>query len=418
MKNLLAFILLIPILCFGQEEYQDIRKLFPKPNEQVEVKTYKGYLNHIHPVIFLLGMKDRIVKGTYRLSSSGNVIRLNGTYNDGSYNLFELSSEDEIGRIIIDTKSPENSFWTDLENSDILPIHVTETRFGQLAFDNKNGIVTQYVSTSKNHNIQLLVEKTDPDRAFLKIWIDERYIESWSRCEGNLCVTSQFEKPISLIQDDENPHIKIGESGISLKETKSGTIKKFAYATKDMLIDIDYVTDVESNYDQWIRNIILNERQKNIDKIQSLIDSESSLPHFRYHWSGWQEIDEFNEEYISGRLVWYESWSETTKTIPIFYSFEEMASINVNSTFQSPEDKKEMMEWIYKEENPLIHCVGLEASEDIMDYTFTNYTVSNHQLFLLTDFSPVYGYKKVLIPYHDAKKWLDRKSLIRKLIKK
>lgn len=416
MKYILFVILFIPVFLMGQGEYQRVRDHFDKPNADVKIITFKGLLNEVHPITIHIGYKNDQAHGYYRLMSSGEEIWLHGEYLNQSFTLSEIENAQVIGAIQFNNQIDASGIWSSNTNEHILPLQLKKVRFGEFVVPESKKKIICYSLNARKMEATIILEALYDDTYLLHSTINKRYQVQEINCPKGICDNI-------VIEDASNSwHLSLSGNQLFYTNHKKkkepfniqqeGTFETIAYASSDALFDVSYLKTSFPAYNQWIKSLIKNSKKEKIQEINDL-KKEDSTNHFSWQWTGWQEIDYWTEKVISGRMVFFESWSEKTYTIPIIYDLETNKPLDLPSEFRK--NNTEIIHELTTAESQKYNPNSY--SDDALNTKLEVMSLVKNGILLTSPFDPINGYKKRVIPYKSFKRKLRKNSPIHQLLK-
>lgn len=412
---------LLPALSCGQAAFQALRNMFPKPNADVEVLVLKGYFNHVHPMEFFLGVKEQQVHGFFRLISSGDTIYVSGEKDKDMFFLEETNTNLKKSQLTFRWNKNIEALWENEASHEVFLMHLKPVNYGDFIFKNQSRFIGVFEHKSRKKDLSVVFEELDDDRAQISlVWNDKRHNEQvqLTKKENHTVFTVQkWSHPMFFKWQGEQLSFSLDRKKYwPCEMLYNANSRSTRYAKKNFLTDIEYILTKNKSYNQWIRTLVKNTRlTKQLDVNQFVQSKGDSLHHFACQWTGWQEIDYLSEKVLSGRMVFYESWTNRTKTIPIVYAFDEETVIDVKVDFTDISTINQLIQHVLDKKIP-IEKTNIQSNESLLTIPFSTFNLAKGCIVVSTDFSPVFGYKKIFIPYKSIKNMIKSTSFIHQVI--
>lgn len=420
MRYFLALILtgIYTFALHAQAQLDQVRAMFDKPNEHIQVGIWKGVLENVHPVIFYLAIEEDIAKGYYRIVSSGDEYQLDGEVRNNQIFLTETNASGEIVGYfrsrhvpLYDAGMTLNFKWFNYDQSNVLQVKLDATRFADLPRSVFKPYIHKYHSTDTEESI--ILEALTADRYVIHYLNDkEEHIQAYSLKAQDTSIQVQLNQK-QIEYQLNSKQVLVDGKPFELKQKLN--LQHVAFAQDQSLSQVEYPQMDHAGFNRWMQNYIKDEKAKVRTEITQLCQKNPSeaSSHFLYTWEAWTVIDYLNEDIISGRIFWNTSWKSNWTVQPFTYDLKNNEEIDVRKDIHQEAFTVQMQQAIQSYILSQQHKTGCELKPN--DFRYVSF--GKHELLISTAWNYNCGDAVVRIPYTSLDKPIRRNKIIKTILR-
>lgn len=399
---------------------------------------YKGRIDDLNDVIISLKCLNKKCEGELVYLRSKDRLDLKGSREGNVLDLKELDEDKQVtgylsGKIegkqlIVDWENNNRSIGSSITLSQV------ERKPEFPSYCGNNKWIHAYRGVIKDEEVEMILQKVDNQRILGHIFIPDSK-KSWlvngSLSENNNLqlnlVDEANSKPVGLLRA-----IYKNDTEISASFYNADNLQSFASfeLKKSLGVSCLEYADYFTSYDFLFpksHNALFNEMMTLLvqdwlvdcrDHTQKM-RTQSTTPDRRASQRAyaWSDIEGLNDDYISGLLTYYSTWSGKKESKAFNFDFKSKQNLMLGDIFKRDFDYQVFIQKMIGEEirkNP--YYQNDRGFRDwIKTESFKHFTINGNGLAFFTDFHIVYGRQKIVVPYKKLKSNIRKNSPLREL---
>jgi len=408
---------------------QSVKQLFDS-NEQVEEMYFQGVLNGVHQIKISLGINKSNCKGYYTYTGSKLTFQLEGTYQDGFFDLHELDQNLHVSANLYLEHDDQllKGQWSHIEKEIRFPISALKVNTFSNSINDcrENSWQKMYSGVLEKQNISIRLTKESDSDLFVNMNISNIPFDFTATCNTPQCqffkhnfkgqtgffdelefrrIDSSFLN-ITMIKSDRSREL------VSLRLNESLSYDCIDYSSYSSRYNLIYPKLKNLFFNKVILSIVSDWESSLIGEIDSLeLISPGQIPsdRFSYEATGWVDITQFDKNIISGIFTFQKNWSSVSQHKTFNFNLKENREIEFDQVFKSSFKYQEYFDqFIQKQKKNYVPFQQKHISTWIKTQPFDLVNFTSEGIVFTSEFSNIYGSHQVLLPYSDIQNHLKK----------
>ncbi|HHS95899.1 MAG TPA: DUF3298 domain-containing protein [Phaeodactylibacter sp.] len=400
-----------------------IVQLFDNPEKVLWLRYYSGTIDDINDVSLVLAYDGKICRGKMKYLKSEEEFGITGQMKKQKIRLLEIDRHQQISGYMNGKMEGRELLldWSSADNSRSCKIILRQTDH-EATIPGSDCGSQKWIRTFKGPlhgaTVHFILQQETERQVHGLVYFDKQH-RSYE-LKGEINKGSEVE--LQVIDHHKNPVGKFSgnltNEGLTevVYQKPKGTKSKSNFWQQDTyevgcLCYVDYLSSLgisfplteNTHFNQWIKKIVLNEKEKYLDfvhKAQRLGTRLSPETRSSIRSYGWYDIDYISDQIISARLWISNSWEEQASGIPISYDLQSNRAITLKSIFKTDFNLQDFI-WAYLSKD--IHRHKYYEDYDFRKWfslaAFKSFTIRKEGINFSTPYSSIYGQQSITIPY-------------------
>ena len=415
----------------------EVRAMFKDASKVQWIEHYRGRLSDINDVAMTLGYDGTTYKGVLWYLRSGTKFQVKGTITNDSLLLTEYDSAGLATGLIEGVLKEYEGFtgnWFTLdknlgESLEMMP-SANEPRYAGYCGDNK--WVHKYKGTLGDEEVEMILRRGN--NGYIKGTVFYEKDNKTYYAEGELL---NHEREIFLEIKDVNWNEKaIIEAKIDfssyqisgkviihglekscdlplLEKLSVGCIEYADFSTK---AEVTFPKTINESFNEHIETYVQDwfaTSQTYTKKFQGSQGASTAAQRLSLRSYCWYEIEYFNDNLISGKIIYTNSWDSDYQGFAFNYNLIDSQSITLDSLFKEEFDYQSFINNFIDSEikkRPFYGDGYFEVWIESQQFKYFNFR--REGLVFSTNFNGIYGEQQVTIPYEKIKEHLRDTSML------